>query len=605
MDEDVDAIPAIVDWVNLLGVHRPSIGDIGELADGEVFLKIMHMAAPRFFPGPGSVCLWRLLEGLQAHFHGRHGRCELTARRMLEQVSGGHDQVDVERLAKLVIWVTVDTEGPQRARCMEACQELSLSGQQAIMGILERFSAGANASHNDGFGGGSSTGVVECIRRLDDSSPGGRFGLGGNDFGDEQSLRRELQEERERRRAAEEAERITRSELRLADDAREQDRDEQQTLFDARVEQHIAAYVEEIHARNEELAQLRDELDVARSQAGAAERCQVQVREYRKKIEDLQSLKHTNDELQARVNEFSMTGRTGAGAVEHLHSRIEKLRAEVSDMEAQRNSAQHQVQVLTDQLAEMRRKHREAKEDACALRRDVQPAITEFNPAERSPPALSSLHDHGMRGSFLPLEAEDTTSQGVGSPRQLQTAEAADDVSDAYACGVAELRELINAKQDDLLNRLLAEKERATKFETTLNLQCQEAERLKEQNARDLERIATLEAAAAEAQSRNIAACQDAAAAAAAAEEAAETEQLRVCRDLLAQRERELQVLRRRGRAEADALVAQESLMVVSFHELGLRFHRLQVQHEALKRRFQIASKQANSTATEPVVVVA
>ena len=67
-----------------------------------------------------------------------------------------------------------------------------------------------------------------------------------------------------------------------------------------------------------------------------------------------------------------------------------------------------------------------------------------------------------------------------------------------------------------------------------------------------------------------------------------DSEQERLARDLKARldlRERELQVLHWRGQAESHALQAQETLMASCFHELGLRYHQLKVQHDLLQKR--------------------
>lgn len=55
----------------------------------------------------------------------------------------------------------------------------------------------------------------------------------------------------------------------------------------------------------------------------------------------------------------------------------------------------------------------------------------------------------------------------------------------------------------------------------------------------------------------------------------------------VALRERELQVFNWRSQAESDTLKAQETLMASCFHELGLRYHQLQVQHAQLLKRRQ------------------
>ena len=72
---------------------------------------------------------------------------------------------------------------------------------------------------------------------------------------------------------------------------------------------------------------------------------------------------------------------------------------------------------------------------------------------------------------------------------------------------------------------------------------------------------------------------------------AEEREKLRAAnRELQSQvalRERELQVFHWRSQAESNSLKAQESLMASCFHELGLRYHQLQVQNELLQKRLR------------------
>ena len=82
---------------------------------------------------------------------------------------------------------------------------------------------------------------------------------------------------------------------------------------------------------------------------------------------------------------------------------------------------------------------------------------------------------------------------------------------------------------------------------------------------------------------------------------ARDPEQEKIIRDLktrLDLRERELQVLHWRGQAESHALQAQESLMTSCFHELGLRYHQLQVQQEQLHKQLQAQSKKMHPHCT-------
>ena len=77
---------------------------------------------------------------------------------------------------------------------------------------------------------------------------------------------------------------------------------------------------------------------------------------------------------------------------------------------------------------------------------------------------------------------------------------------------------------------------------------------------------------------------------------ARDPEQERIIRDLktrLDLRDRELQVLQWRGQAESHALQTQESLMASCFHELGLRYHQLQVQHDLLTKQLRAEGKRS------------
>eukprot|EP00434_Breviolum_minutum_P003566 symbB.v1.2.003137.t1/scaffold177.1/size287523/2 len=55
----------------------------------------------------------------------------------------------------------------------------------------------------------------------------------------------------------------------------------------------------------------------------------------------------------------------------------------------------------------------------------------------------------------------------------------------------------------------------------------------------------------------------------------------------VALRERELQVFNWRSQADSNTLKAQETLMTSCFHELGLRYHQLQVQHALLQKQLR------------------
>eukprot|EP00929_Paragymnodinium_shiwhaense_P054277 TRINITY_DN27194_c0_g1_i1.p1 TRINITY_DN27194_c0_g1~~TRINITY_DN27194_c0_g1_i1.p1 ORF type:complete len:609 (-),score=201.44 TRINITY_DN27194_c0_g1_i1:64-1890(-) len=599
---DVDDDEALVEWVNALQVCSAPVRELGELADGELLLRVMHEAAPQLFPGPSSVHLWRLLEGLSSYFHGRHTGGEQSARKLLSQVveasqHGGHRRhnavVDERRLAELVVCGAIESE--DRRRYVEACQALSPAHQQAIMKTIENFHCMDEATPGSpGSPGSPTAGVTGLLSSLRREAPqrGGGGGSGHRHAWQDdevKSLRRELQDERERRQTAEAAERAARSELLLADEARDRVRDEQRALFELRLEQEVKQYADALQLRDEELARMRDELDVLRSQAGQADRLSSQLRECRRKLEELQPLRRANDELQAQLDEF-MSGRAATGSVEHLHERLEKLRADAAAAMAERDSQEHQVQLLGEQLATAQRQQQEAKEEAAILRRDLA-ALRRKSIGDRSPASHNSPGgDVGL--SFHLPESRDTSPSKPAQPQEasrsklkpppLQEAPGAMAKASApspKASGVEELRQLLHTQKDDLLERLLIEKERTTKAETTLQLQRAECERLKEQHSRDMERIGELEVAQSAADKTHSAEGQEA-----AGEKEARILELQ---DLVAQRDRELHVHRWRARSENESVAAQEMLMSGCFHELGLRYQKLRIQNEALKRKLQ------------------
>merc|ERR1712039_587383 len=63
----------------------------------------------------------------------------------------------------------------------------------------------------------------------------------------------------------------------------------------------------------------------------------------------------------------------------------------------------------------------------------------------------------------------------------------------------------------------------------------------------------------------------------------------------LLQKDRELQVYRWRGQADSNGLAQQEHFMGTCFHEVGLKYHKLRMQHELLKRRNQQLEKQCKA----------
>lgn len=63
--------------------------------------------------------------------------------------------------------------------------------------------------------------------------------------------------------------------------------------------------------------------------------------------------------------------------------------------------------------------------------------------------------------------------------------------------------------------------------------------------------------------------------------------QVRELQSLVALKDRELQVFHWRSQAESNGIKAQEQLMSACFHDLGLRYHQLQVQNDMLLKRLR------------------
>ncbi|CAE8649308.1 unnamed protein product, partial [Polarella glacialis] len=110
------------------------------------------------------------------------------------------------------------------------------------------------------------------------------------------------------------------------------------------------------------------------------------------------------------------------------------------------------------------------------------------------------------------------------------------------AAGVEEIRGLM--AKDDLLERLLAEKERATRAETTLQLKQAEVTSLGDQRTKDSAQISSLEGQIKELTSSG------------SGSSAGESAALRELQAQLSLRERELQVHSWRSRAESTSLLA-------------------------------------------------
>lgn len=247
----------------------------------------------------------------------------------------------------------------------------------------------------------------------------------------------------------------------------------------------------------------------------------------------------------------------GAGT-DHLKEVLSRTREELDLVVEERDEGQRKIHELEQQLEDSRGKHLAASEELEHLRREADP--------------IGASHWEGN----VDNPGTGVRPRGVNDRSPNKTME--------------EVRILVNTQKDDLLDRLLKEKERATRAEdratraeNSVQTKLVEVTQLSVQKTKDAAQIATLEERARQ-QADRIKELQAGAAAAAgtvavpasaAAAPPATDASMRELQALVAQRERELQVHRWRGQAESDSLVAQETLMMSCFHELGLKYHKL------------------------------
>ncbi|CAE8660094.1 unnamed protein product, partial [Polarella glacialis] len=238
-----------------------------------------------------------------------------------------------------VIWATLENELPKQQRYVEACQELSFASQQAVMMIAQQFrdmdpeggsqpptpSGGAS-----GFRSPLISGAMADRRRLNSDLPDflevgldaeSRFRRLKEHYimlkedqerweEERASLRWEVEAERGKRQEAEEAERMARAELRLAEEVRDRGKEDQRAIFEIRLEREVASCREELRLRDREAEALREELDLARVQAKTAQRLASQLEMFKKKIEECQSWKREKEDLRQQLDEL-MSSRPG------------------------------------------------------------------------------------------------------------------------------------------------------------------------------------------------------------------------------------------------------------------------------------------------------
>eukprot|EP00429_Kryptoperidinium_foliaceum_P007947 CAMPEP_0176018402 /NCGR_PEP_ID=MMETSP0120_2-20121206/8859_1 /TAXON_ID=160619 /ORGANISM="Kryptoperidinium foliaceum, Strain CCMP 1326" /LENGTH=627 /DNA_ID=CAMNT_0017351451 /DNA_START=74 /DNA_END=1955 /DNA_ORIENTATION=- len=622
---------ALLEWLDLVDADYAH-ERLEDLADGATLLRVMHDLDPEGFPSPDvrfggagfcppSDYTIRLLEGLEALLRGRgEGADEQVCSRMLQEARAG-ESLEPSRLTKLVLIATIENDLPRRKHYIEKMLSLSYAGQEAVRGIVERFQTGSGLeSPNTGKSpAGSSTrpmlrepgfsppsrspSLMEATPKLLPApglhGGGARPGLplpalkeqyiaameGHERLAEERAaLRQELEAEKTKRREAEEAERVARLELKLAEEARDRMKEEQRSLFDLRLEQEVGRFKELLKEREYELEGLRDEVGLLQSQAAAADRLANQLEHAKHKIEEQQAYRRENDEMKKQLEE--VLTRPGAGAGDHLHRSLARAREELLATSRERDEAQRQTELLRQEVAREQASRRKSAEDLAAFRR--QYGLPDgAQPSEASDGTANPLAVQAGVALLAAAAGEGTEPPKGKSPPAPQGSSGAQEIK------------LLTSQKDDLLERLLAEKERATRAETTMQVKAAEVSSLTEQRMKDASKIGALEAqlqsleaqlrsaqadAAAAAMATTAASGVDAAgkaaaAAAAAAAASAESSQVKELQSTLALRERELQVLQWRGQSENQALVAQETFMASCFHEVGLRYQKLLVQN--------------------------
>jgi len=397
--------------------------------------------------------------------------------------------------------------------------------------------------------------LLECYRRMMEEH---------ERYDDERKyLHSQLQSEKSKRLAAEEAERLARTELRESDEARNRMKEEQRALLEARLEQQAKHFNQQLREHDQELANLREERDIAQEKGGRAKRLSEQLESAKKKLEEQQGLRRERDDLTRRLDEQHALKQSHGAGTDHLKEVLSRTREELDLVVGERDEGQRTIHELQQQLEASRGKQLATSEELEHLRREV-----DHCGAARW---VGNLEDSGPGAQ----------PRGLNDRSQNKQKE----------------------EYNELLDRLLKEKERAsraeervTRAETSGQMKLIEVTQLNVQKTKDAAHIATLEERArqqasriAELQAGAAAAGSASATASAAAPPPATDASLRELQAMLAQRERELQVHRWRGQAESDSLLAQETLMVSCFHELGLRYQKLSLQHNQLRQRLRFS----------------
>jgi len=376
-------------------------------------------------------------------------------------------------------------------------------------------------------------------------------------------LHSQLESERSKRVAAEDAERLARTELRESDETRNRMKEEQRALLEARLEQQTKHFNQQLRELDQELANLREERDIAQEKGGKAKRLSEQLDAAKKKIEEQQGLRRERDDLSRRLDEQRALEQSHGAGTDHLKEVLNRTREELDLVVGERDEGQRKIHELAQQLEDARGKHLAASEELEHLRREVDPC-----------------------GASRWVGNLDDSDPGV-RPRGMNDKSAKKPMEE----------------YNEMLDRLLKEKEkasraeeRATRAENSAQMKLIEVTQLTVQKTKDAAQIATLEERARQ-QAARIQELQAGAAApgsaavpsSAATPPPATDASMRELQAMLALRERELQVHKWRGQAESDSLLAQETLMASCFHELGLRYHKLSLQHNQLRQRLRLS----------------
>lgn len=540
-EEEAIEEAALLEWINLVGkcgqLH-PTVKSLGTLDAGDFLLRVLHDAAPNHFAPPESALVESLLQGLQKYFRRRQqssgaGACSYNAaactRRLLQQVASGSASLDRSKLVQLAILATLVNDDPRATERYVLNYQTGLTslGQQAIQAIHLGFEHAADADTEalDGRNGGehfldSGQDYESRYRKLKQSHTATET---ERERLEEEcsSLRRELEEAKRRRRDAEDAESVARMELKQADMSKDRVKEEQRALYEVRSDHQAQRYKEEIKELKSSLESCKEQCDGSTSEN---KKLQVQLKECKRKLEVQQQ---RVADLEAMAQATPKGAAAAAEAPEHARGRMDDL----DDLRAEAGEATHlraEVIALTQERDSLKAEAREATDAVAQLKAKLASS------ANASP---------------------QLNAGGGGYPASAAA-------------------ELAAGNSSDMLERLLREKERATRAEEQLKAKREDITTLKDQRKEDAAQLASLNEQLVELRSQ-----------AGKGSGPCEGEALSELKAQVAQRERELQVQDYRRSLEVEPLVTQQALMASAFHELGVKYHKLRLKYESLQRR--------------------